>query len=87
MIEYHTSTFSIIKHQYSDFIVFFINFSASKSINMTLRIVLILLFVTCSSVNVFGSLSDLTFTEDYNTNDLPPTEEGEKIQVRNIRKC
>ena len=49
--------------------------------NMTLRIVSVLLLVACSSVNVSGSLSDLTFTEDYNTNDLPPTEEGEKIQV------
>ena len=42
---------------------------------------LILCLLVCSSVKVFGSLSDLTFTEDYNTNDLPPAAEGEKIQV------
>ena len=49
--------------------------------NLTVRVVTIFLFVACTSVKVFGSLSDLTFTEDYNTNDLPPAEEGDKIQV------
>ena len=81
MILYRTPVFVIIKHHDIEFILFFTNFSSSKSINMTLRIVSVLLLVACSSVNVFGSLSDLTFTDDYNTNDLPPTEEGEKIQV------
>ena len=81
MIVYRTSTFVIIKHHDIEFILFFTNFDSSKSMNMTLRIVSVLLLVTCSSVHVFGSLSDLTFTDDYNTNDLPPTEEGEKIQV------
>ena len=81
MIVYRTSAFFIIKHHDIKFILFFTNFSSSKSMNMTLRIVSVLLLVACSSVNVFGSLSDLTFTDDYNTNDLPPTEEGEKIQV------
>ena len=81
MIVYRTSAFVIIKRHDIEFILFFTNFSSSKSMNMTLRIVSVLLLVACSSVNVYGSLSDLTFTEDYNTNDLPPTEEGEKIQV------
>ena len=81
MVVYRTSAFVIIKHHDIEFILFFTNFDSSKSMNMTLRIVSVLLLVACSSVNVFGSLSDLTFTDDYNTNDLPPTEEGEKIQV------
>ena len=43
----------------------------------------VLIVVSClfSSSEVVGSLSDITFEDNYQTNDLPPTEDGEKIQV------
>jgi hypothetical protein len=49
--------------------------------NRNSRIVLALLGVLSTSLGVSASLSDITFADGYNTNDLPPVAEGEKILV------
>merc|ERR550539_1685427 len=49
--------------------------------NQNSRIVLALLNLLSVSLGVSASLSDITFADGYNTNDLPPVGEGEKIQV------